>query len=593
MSELTIPKWLRDYPASHKVAYLAAKKRIWLASHHHTTTRGKPLDFTRFSYLKALYADTSPNVTLMCGVQSGKTEWISCDIFALVSMGLSYQLVQPKDDLRVLFHKTRIRDPIKRSPFYSQHMTSDGAMYTWKNPDGNNGTLRVAFSNREDEFISFPADAVGVDEVDKCDLNNLSLLPDRLMGSPYGPLYRRSSTPTTVGNDQVPNINYHFCQTDKREWYIECDNCHTEQPIDWLKNVVDEQRDPNTGKLLGFRLRDEKWNEDLDRDIYPMCMKCGSPLDRLKEGKWYPTAKVSRMSARRGYHLNKLTSPLVKIRDLWEGTEGYQYSANNPTKLQRFFNSILGLPYVGSGTQITEEMLKNCMGNYYIDVENDTSYRPCSMGVDVGPEWLDVRISVYPSEKKNIRQAVYIGKVRDFDDLHRLIRRFNVRTCVVDAEPEVRGAITFQLKANCTVYLAYTREVKGQTISDMLLEKVRKGNKLTLDRTLWLDGVLECYQSRKVVLPQNIAFLSEGLYISEMTNPTRVLEVDDRGNQKWVWTSGNDHSLLADAYDLAASYLGNFYAGPTGAVMSPRPQTMVSAPMETFDIMEVFSSSYW
>jgi len=526
----------------------------------------------------------------MCGVQSGKTEWISCDIFALISMGLSYQLVQPKDDLRVLFHKTRIRDPIKRSPFYDSHVTPDGAMYTWKNPDGHNGTLRVAFSNREDEFISFPADAVGVDEVDKCDLGNLSLLPDRLMGSPYGPLYRRSSTPTTVGNDQVPNINYYFCQSDKREWYIECESCHTEQSIDWLKNIVDERRDASTGKLLGYSLKDEDWHEDLERDILPICMRCGHPLDRLKEGKWYPTARIPKSAARRGYHLNKLTSPLIRIRDLWEGPEGYQASVNNPTKMQRFFNSILGLPFVGAGTQITEDMLRACQGSHYLNPETDTQSRPCSMGVDVGPEWLDVRISSYPVQGKDIRRAEYIGKVRDFDDLHKLVRRFNVRTAVLDAEPETRGALLFQKTAHCQTYICYTREVKGQTLADFDLEKVKKNMKLTIDRTMFMDHVLATYQMKKQILPTNIQFLSEGMYVAEMTNPTRVLEVDDRGNEKYVWTSGMDHSFMADVYDFCAMLLGNFWQAPMGVASNPRPETMVLRPVESFDIMSVFDS---
>lgn len=509
------------------------------------------------------YADTSTDVTLVCGVQSGKTEWVVVDALAVISFGASYQLVQPKDDLVALFTRTRLLEPISRSHYYNAHVQSAqlNRLFRWKTESGEKGLLRVTFSNREDEMISFPADVAGVDEVDRCDLDNLALLPDRMMGSEYR-LNRRSSTPTTVGNDGCKNIWWHYQQTDQMNYFLQCPHCGMFQNIDWLKNIVREVRDQKSGHFKDVVLRDSEWDQRCQRDIYVMCQYCDQPLDRTREGEWHPTRKVPARMWRRGYHMNKLLSPLLVIREMWAD---YVKAAHNPFEVQRFFNSVLGLPYVGSGTQITEEMLYNCVQNYILQPGADTCKGPCSAGIDVGPEFLDVRISSYPA--KGIRRAEYIGKLRSFTDLHGLFERFNVKTAVVDAEPETREALRLQTTAKHTsVYVFHTKDKRGMVLADLLLERVRQERKCTIDRTLMMDCVLATYSSRQQILPKNIRFLSNESYVYEMTNPTRVLEVDDRGQERYVWTSGADHSFLADVYDYCAMLVGNFSGRPQGAV---------------------------
>jgi len=483
----------------------------------------------------------------MCGVQSGKTEWMVVDALALVSLGISYQLVQPKDDLRVLFCRTRIDDQLKRCQFYDSHVSSVGKIYKWI----GTGIFRIVFSNREDEMIAFPADAIGVDEVDRCDLNNLSLLPDRLLGSDFA-LFRRSSTPTTQGNESIQNISWHYDQGDKRKYFVPCEHCGFKQEIDWFKTIVQEKRD-SSGKLGDYELRDKDWKPELDRDIYPICIQCGLSLNRLAKGTYYPTVETPQVVKRKSYNFGKLLSPLVTMRGLWED---YGLSIHNPFKLQRFFNSILGTSFIGEGTKVTTQMLYSCIRNYILQGNLDKCEFDCSMGVDVGPEWLDVRISSYPYEGQQIRKAVFISKLKTFEELYPLIDRFNVNTCVIDAEPETRQALIFQQGANCAVYVCYSREKSGMILSDLLLEKVKLERRMTIDRTLMMDCVLETFIKKEQELPKNIAFLSEQRYVLEMTNPTRVLDVDDKGKEKFVWTRGADHSFMADMYDYCAMILG-------------------------------------
>lgn len=565
-----------------KLAFLIGRRRSHFAVQEHTTTKGKRLDLKRFHYLLKPYADIAPDIVLVCGVQSGKTEWSVVDAFAVVSFGASYQLVQPKDDAVATFTRTRILQPIKRSAFYEQHMKSMylNRLFEWKTDTAETGILRVVFSTVEDEMKSFPADVTGVDEVDACKLPNLSLLKDRSMGSEYG-LTRYLSTPTTVGNEAVQNIWWRFLQTDQQRYYLECKKCGTWQILDWLENFVEERRDDG-GKLIETRLRDDSWRPDSGRDIYAICKSCGSPVDRLSPGEWHPTERLPTYITKRGYHWNKFSSPLIYIRDQWED---YQKATHSPFILQRFYNSVCGLPYQGAGTKITEEMLNACVGLYPISPETATCKDQCSMGVDVGPRWLDVRISSYPKDTKDIRKAEYIGKVKSFANLHELIERFNVRVCVTDAEPETHECLRFKETAKCGVFVCYTKRKKGYQLSDLLLEKVKEEKKFTIDRTVMMDCVLATYAKRQHILPKNIRFLSEGNYVSEMTNPTRVLEVDENtGQEEFVWTHGNDHSFLADVYDFCAMLLGYFRPGQYGILQSERPEIMMTDPMDDLDL---------
>lgn len=537
------------------------------------------MDFRLFPYLRQLYADPSEKIVLQTGTQTGKTEWVLCDAFALISLGLAVQNVQPKDDARSQFIRTRIYPQMRMSEYYAQHLSTAGSLADWS----GGGTLRLTFSNVEDEMIAFPADAVSVDEVDFCNIRNLALLPDRMMGSPYR-IERRTSTPTTVGHAGCQNINFHYESSDRKIWLVECPACHTYQPITWEENIVEETRDPKTGGLTGYRLRDDHWHVGLDRDPRVLCKHCAHPINRLGSGVWHrrnPKASVS------GYNLNKFSSPLISIA---EAVHDYSKSQGNPRELQRFANSYSGVPYQGVGDKVTEEMLALCAQDYQMLERNLScmAERPCSMGIDVGPKWLDVRISDHPFE--GVRRALFIGKVK-WHDLVPLIQQFRVRLAVIDEEPERSKSIEFQDQAPCRVVMCCNRELSGahnEGCQPSLAEvRMKMSNKrITIDRTVWMDNAQSSYARRNNWIPRNWRTLLDGAYMIEMTTPTRVLEMDDKGVQKYVWTSGRDHSFLADVYDLVATLCGGFLSdnGPMVKTDVPRKMALsVSAPMVTND----------
>jgi len=535
-----------------------ARRRVWLIQNHHRTHRGDRIDLDGFYYLRNLYADPSPDIVMQCAAQSGKTEWGVVDGVALAENNLNVQNVQPKENLKNEFFRSRVDPLLKAVQYYRERGHIRGSLLTWGTDEFVGGTFRMTFSNTDRDFIAFPADAFQVDEIDRCDLKNLELLPDRLLGSKWG-LTRRMSTPTTVGSVDTKNVNYYLERSDHKLYHVECPSCKMAQPIDWWKNVIDEKRSDD-GRLISYGLRDREWNRSMLRDPEIYCRTCGHPLDRLSRGEWVATNPLGESS---GYVLSKIHSPLIDMRTLWGE---YDQAASSPIALQRFCNSVLGVPYSGAGDKITEEILARAANfeQFVIDAEKSETIpgAACSMGIDVGPRWLDVRASWYPEPRKThpvwrTRQAAFIGKVKTFGEVIELIRILNVAWCCVDAEPEQRKTLEFQKLAPCTVVRVFNRELKMK--EDIKFDEQKRT--ATADRTTIMDAVQATTASGFNWLPQNYRFLSEGQYVAEMTNPTRVLETDAKGNLRYVWTRGFDHSFFADALDLVACQLGRF--GPT------------------------------
>lgn len=97
-----------------------------------------------------------------------------------------------------------------------------------------------------------------------------------------------------------------------------------------------------------------------------------------------------------------------------------------------------------------EEVLALC-GNSGI---TSSDPGPCSMGVDQGKD-LHVVIGKRQADKGRI---VHLGIYRDWEELDRLMKAFNVSRCVVDALPETMNARAFAERNRGKVFLNYYQE---------------------------------------------------------------------------------------------------------------------------------------
>lgn len=536
-----------------------AARRWELATTHHVNTRGQPMDFDRYHFWNEIYKDESFDIALRCCVQEGKTEFEVIDSFAASEIGLHVFTVLPKFELRGVHVATRVDRLIATVPEYARMIVdAEGGRDSTAIKHMGLGSIRYVGSNVPNELIAFSADMLVIDELDSCALINMPLAEDRYQRSDFR-FTRRVSTPTTPGSENMMNIDYYFTDSNQKHYHIPCPHCNYWQPLDWYKNVVREERS-SAGVLKNFHPLDTEWRATGRKKIRIFCVKCHQPLNRNAVGRW--VSHRPEVDYRTGYTISKLYSPLTTLDELMRT---FGKSVNNPSAMQRFHNSLLGVPYVGVGDKITEHLLNNAANiqPYHIPCSPLTT---CSMGIDVNMPFFAVRISDFPFIEDGVlyRRCVFAGEVSDVKQLHELIALYNVSTCVIDAQPEIRLAQEFQRDAKCIVYRCRYEPTEGVAVKDLVVDDTN--GIVSVDRTSSLDLVLKQYLDGLVLLPRNYEEMANGKFSKQMCASVRRLEITDRGVQRYVWVRSEDHQFHADNYDMIASRLGGF--SPCGTVSS-------------------------
>ncbi len=391
------------------------------------------------------------------------------------------------------------------------------------------GAIAFVGSNTPNAFTEYPADDLIIDEMDRCNAENLIMADERLSAS-KNPMKIKISNPTINGFA----IDDEYAASDKKEWYIKCSRCGKWIKPDFFKHIVKHVGDNN------YVLLDKTWDKFASRDLKLYCHKCNRSYDRFALGEW----QGSKRSNISGYHVSKMFSTNIKIREL---LTRFEKGLENDLNMQRFYNGDLGLPYIAKGAKIDYMMLDECKQDYLMP---KMSKNVCVAGVDVG-NVLHVKISEVVAEGK--LRAVYIGTVNDYEDIKELYIKYNIRCGCIDALPEKRLA-----KKICTslkgFFMVYYADVKKDTID-------AKRKILTVDRTASLDNVKEAYLTKAKILPRNANEMSPmagednvSQFYYEMCTSTRVFNED---KQKYSWVEGSkpDHFLHADNYESLAKKL--------------------------------------
>lgn len=515
--------------------------RVTFAKDYHVNTHDEKMDFDSFPHIWDIYNSTAKSIVIQGSTQCFKSEWVIIDHLACAYMGLSVFFVVPKIETRNTYVQNRINRCISNVPEYKKIIRNSESFDSVVLKQFGKGIIKYVGSNVYSDFKEYPADVVIIDEVDECHQENLRYAEDRLMASKYK-FFRR------IGNPKLHDkgINKYFLLSDQREWHIPCENCGELCEVDWFKCVVQPIQDAE-GVILDYKLRDSTWSPEETRDISLMCEHCNSPLDRKsKKGKWIPKNPSSRIE---GYHMSALFVANNTISGMWKE---FRAAQNNPSALQHFYNSTLGIPFEAPGTKVNLTLLKKCVReNYAFEIKPDCAHifgdehpGPCSMGIDVGGVF-DVRISYVDSS--NNRVAVFIGKVSSVEELYRLIKRYNVEVAVIDADPELHLVTEFKDLAACDAWSCKFR-MHDSRFANAVKSKIRI---ISPDRTESLDMSLTHIKRKRNVLPENFEQILSGEYVSEMCMPERIVEETPRG-ARFVWSKGKDHQRLCDTYDMLA-----------------------------------------
>lgn len=503
---------------------------LYLAVNFHKTHKNNAISFLNLPYLIDIYKDTNTKKVLMKSTQSGITEWLIIEtIRKAYYQKRNIFYVMPTDKLKNQFVNTRFNQSIQHTEFY-QGIFQDSEYDNMSVKQIGEASIFFAVSNSRNNFTSFPADDLIIDELDECNLENIEMATERLAFS-EDPQEIRVANPTYPGL----GIDYEFEKSDQKNWLIKCDSCSTEFTPDFFKNIVRQEKDDE------FFIMDKSFEWEGDKDINLICNNCNKPVYRYKPGIWQATKK----SSISGRQLNQLFSSRRHIKDI---VTKFNDSLNNDIKMQRFYNGILGLPFLGRGASVTDDIIKNCVREYKMP---NSCTEPCILGLDVGKKLTCVIFRITNNTGQYKLQLVYAGELYfvvdhkkiDISELADLMRRYNVVSGIVDAAPEMR--LSKLIAQN------FSRIWRCNYLHDNYRDQVDHQNKIyKTDRTASMDGVKEQLALQNIYFPKSIYGI-EG-FIDQLKAPIRIFEKNpDRVDQgKWVWREG----YKADHYFHAVNY---------------------------------------
>jgi len=500
---------------------------LYYALGAHRTHRGKPLDFVNNPFIRRLYQDTHPDISVMKSTQCGVSEWLLCTVIPGAIMGRNIFYVLPDGSLIGRFVKERFDKTVKLTPAYTREIRGYG--YQAMAAIGIKqflGTIAFTGSTMPKSFTEFAADWYIIDELDRCDQTNLEMGWERLSAAETK--HRRViqvSNPTITGY----GIDEAFAATDKHFWFIRHD-CGAQIHPDFFEHVVREVDGGN------YVYRDEEFDPEADRDVRMICDKCGKPINRRAEGEWVPEYPKRR---KRGYQISKLFSANVELRDI---VERFEKGQTDPEAMVRFYNGDLGLPYDASGARITRDDLNECKADYNLgEVPADGV---TIAGIDVGSVY-NVIIGHLTYGQPGVR-IVEVKAVRETEEVKILLDRYKVKCYVVDANPETREAkkiISWRRGGFIAYYHRGHKDlVTNQTVS--------------VDRTMALDNVRSAVVEKYLKFPKTAEFITD--FYDQMIASVRMFDPEANGGEgeyRWVEGSHADHYMHAMSYMLIAGRL--------------------------------------
>lgn len=386
------------------------------------------------------------------------------------------------------------------------------------------GLVYFSGSDQVTQYTGIDADLVVLDEFDLMRDDVLSNAQSRLRSSRDGRLLV-VSTPT------IPEFGVHglLQQSDERHDELRCAGCGI-----WV-----EPRYPD--------------HVDFDREL--VVCGCGAHLPHDLPGRWVP--RRPNVTEIRAYQLNRLVLPSPPIRQMRlaaAGTVGM--------RREEFWRHDLGVPYVTDDARLTAADLDRCRVERLppmLDVPLVNEIRPAAtvVGVDVGQRAFWIVVRSYWNKRSYLRFAERVEG--DWDAVVEICRRFSASWCVVDAQPDTRGAAWLQreLANRPPVFICYYDRKHAH---DYDWGGGATPHTVHASRTLALDETFEAIRRGRSLLPPNARELAGGAYYPHMQSLVRTTEPDEFGQAIPTYRHTRpDDFAHAEAYImLAAQYWGTW-----------------------------------
>lgn len=428
--------------------------------------------------------------------------------------------------------------------------------------------LYIRGANSRAGLKSIPVANIVFDEFDEMPPENIPLARERTSG-------QRTACEWLVSTPTIPNtmIDAEFQTSTQEHFYFPCPCCSR-----WIEllpdNLVVTADDINDPRIKESYIKcldcDNPLFKPDDYLKYPTQNEVANAFAEIKSGlfekhEWRPTGIQNR--DRRGFYVNQLYSS-AKSGMPHKLAEGLIAGRSNKSAEQEYFNSKMGLAHEVDGARISESDIIECVKPGLIKLNGHPSTHIVTMGVDVGA-WLHIEIDRWEVKRRgndlninSVPTVIWEGKrqpTAGFHELDELMRIYNVRHCVIDANPERASAVAFARRFWKFVSLCiYAR---GVNTKELTLNVGTDGDfKISIDRTMWLDIALGRFHNKTILLPGDLSME----YKNNLQNIARHYEEDGDGNQvgKYITSGGNDHFAHARNYaeialPLAASRVYN------------------------------------
>jgi len=502
-------------------------------------------DLSRHSYLRNIYSETAQKVVLYKASQMGASEYlISYALHACDQRGATVLYIFPTDRHVSDFSSARIGPGIEASPYLAQIVIEGGSA------GGKRGADRITLKRVRNRFLylrgakvdpdgqapqlkAVDADALVLDEWDEMD-PRAPIIARKRLGHSLIAEERIASTPTYTGR----GIHAEWLESDQREWYVQCEHCGEWQSLT-IHQIVEEWDQLE---------RPVAWHGRSEGRAWLACGKCGQELNRLGPGRWvaaWPGREVA------GYHLTRLFSGAVNLLDIVQAL-----CTTDETERREAFNQDLGEPYVPRGGQLTDEVLDRCVREY---APGPVQGEDVVMGIDVGRVLHGV-IRGPANVETGERAQRWAGEIDTFEEAARMMKRFGVRTLVMDALPETTKARELQAQfERGVVWLAYYVNQRIGTKRENAVEWDGVNGVVNLDRTRTLDMTLSRFYDQVNTLPAHARDVLD--YYAHLKATVRVLE-DGPGGQRVARyvESGPDHLAHAENYCTVATLAPPLFA---------------------------------
>lgn len=508
--------------ASVDSAYWARLKKIRLQSGY--------FDFSGREYQIEPMQSKARRICYMKGTQGGFTEievqkTLHGLIYFKFPKGVLY-MFPTSDDVRE-FSQSRFNPLIESNPLTIGKYVKVGGKGT------DSATLkkihdsflylrgaRLSQKRSDDEMESsklrgIPVDCCVFDEMDLMDPSAISKGRGRMGDSSI-------KREVYISNPGVPGegIDEIFGRSDQRHWFRKCPKCN-----EW---TCAELSFPDCVKIRP------------DGTGFIGCMKCGHELPIWNgdgSAEWVPGVP-SNSDYMHGYNWSQLTSANNDPAEILE-----EYTNPPEGNLTDIIKLRLGQPYIAEEDRLTStQVFSRCGPN----MSPHSHGGPCAMGVDVG-KIKHVVIGIRTS--RDSYEILKTVQVSEWNDIHDLARRFNVKSAVIDIRPYEDKAREFQKAERYRIFLC---EYKENTSHETLYNQ--KTGIVSVNRTEVFDAThrLITTEGRLILPRRDLPETKE--FAKQVCNAYKLLEKNKKTNQSvYRYKGSNEHFRNALNYFLLAA----------------------------------------